>query len=261
MKEIRKRRGGFEDKLLNELKAIVARRGAEQEAMVEIATNPPIWRRRTPRLAGTAAVVAAAAAVLIFNSGGGSTSRAFAVEPQDGGGVTIRVNSPEDSKGLEAALAEAGISSQVTWLPAGMACREPHFTPSSVKTALGGTIVGLTMGGPTPAMTIGVMSADQQRDQWRAYRQGEISADDFHNSTGNITLDPAEFSPDQTVVISGSRGPYAGDPEGGYEARFAVAEGRVEPCDPVRIPDGGTLGAMNAMLKAESAQEEADPTP
>jgi hypothetical protein len=260
--ENRDKDSNFERKLLDELKTVVARQGAEQEASIESAAHAPAWRRRAPRLAvGATAAFTAAAAVLVFNSGGGNTPQAFAVEPQDGGGVTIKVNSPENSRGLEAALAEAGVRSQVTWLPAGMACREPHFTPSSVKTALGGTIVGLTMGGPAPAMTIGVMDGERLREQWRAYRQGEISEDDFHNSTGNITLDPAEFSPDQTVVISGSPGPYDGNPEGGYEARFAIAEGPVEPCDPVKIPDGGTLGAMNAMLESERASGESEETP
>lgn len=254
MKENREQGRNFEEKLLDELKGVVARQGAEQVASAETATHSPIWRRRTPQLAGgAAAVFAAAAAVLVFNSGGGNTPRAFAVEQQDGGGVTIKVNSPEDSKGLEAALAEAGIRSQVTWLPAGMACREPRFTPSSVKTALGGTIGGLTMGGPAPAMTISVMGAEQYREQRQAYQQGEISEDEFHESTGNITLDPAGFGPDQTVVISGSRGPYEGNPEGGYEARLAIAEGPVEPCDPVKVPNGGTLGAMNEVLNAEAA--------
>lgn len=258
MKENRKHGSNFEERLLDELKTVVARQGAEQGAPVEAATHSPIWRRRAPQLAGGAATVfAAAAAVLLFNSGGGNTPKAFAVEQQDGGGVTIKVNSPEDSRGLEAALAEAGIRSQVTWLPAGMTCREPRFTPSSVKTALGGTIGGLTMGGPAPAMTISVMGAEQYREQQQAYQQGEISEDEFHDSTGNITLDPTGFGPDQTVVISGSRGPYEGNPEGGYEARLAIAEGPVEPCDPVKVPDGGTLGAMNEVLNAEAAHGEA----
>ena len=262
MKEDRKDHGNFEERLLDELKTVVARQSAEQEASVETATRSPIWRRRAPQLAGgAAAVFAAAAAVLVFNSGGGNTPKAFAVEQQDGGGVTIKVNSPEDSTGLEAALAEAGIRSQVTWLPAGMACREPHFTSSSVKTALGGTIGGIVMGGPAPAMTISVMDAEQYREQWQAYQQGEISEDAFHGSTGNITLDPTKFNPDQTVVISGSRGPYAGNPEGGYEARLGIAEGPVEPCDPVRIPDGGTLGAINEVVESERASGEAETTP
>ena len=251
MKENRNDRNNFEERLLDELKTVVSQRSAEEELAAEPATHSPI-RRQAPRLAlGAAAVLVAAAGVLVFNSGGDNASQAFAVEPQDGGGVTIAVYSAEDSTGLEAALAEAGIHSQVNWLPTGMMCREPHFTPSTAKTSLGGTIGGMTVGGPGPAMTIGVMSAEQYRERWQAFQSGEISEDEFHSSTPNLSLDPAGFRPDQTVVISGYPGPYDGDPEGGFEAKFAIAEGPVEPCDPVEVPEGSTLSQMNAVLEAE----------
>lgn len=253
MKENRNQDSNFEERLLGELKDVVAQRSAEEADPAERPAPTPAWRR-APRLAiGAVAVLAAAAAVLVFSSGSDHTSKAFAVEPQGGGGVTIKIFSPEDSAGLEGALAEAGIRSQVTWLPAGMTCREPRFTPSTVKTSLGGTIGGMTMGGPAPAMTIGVMSAQQYRERWREYQRGEISEGEYHESTPNISLDPAEFRPDQTVVISGSRGPYEGNPEGGFEAHFAIAEGPVEPCEPVRTPSGGPLEETNRVLEAGSA--------
>ncbi|HET8813537.1 MAG TPA: hypothetical protein VFM51_01105 [Solirubrobacterales bacterium] len=202
-------------------------------------------------MAIVAAAVLAAAAVLVFNSGRDSTSKAFAVDPQDGGGVTIEVYSPEDGAGLEGALAEAGIRSQVTWLPAGMTCREPRFTPSRAKSPAGGGVGGMSMSGPGEAMTIGVMNPQQWRERRREYKRGEISADEYHQSTPNITFDPASFRPDQTLVISGSRGPYDGDPEGGFETQLAVAEGPVEPCEPIKVSQGGLLGAMNRVLESE----------
>ena len=251
MKEDRNH-GNFEERLLDELKAVVTRQSAEQAAPTETGAHSPPWRR-APRLAlGAAAVLAAAAAVLVFNSGSDNTSKAFAVEPQDGGGVTFKIYSPEDAAGLEGALAEAGISSQVTWLPAGMTCREPHFTPSAAKTAAGGTISAFRMAGPGQAITIGVMSAQQWDERWRGYTRGEISIDEV--STPNISLDPSSFRPDQTVVLFGSPGPYDGNPEGGFEAQFAIAEGPVEPCEPVTVADGGRLGGMNRALESESGQ-------
>jgi hypothetical protein len=237
VKEKRKQGGNFEERLLGELKAVVARRGAEQAASTESVAHSPSWRRAPRPAAGAVAVFAAAVAVLVFSSGGGNTPKAFAVEPHEGGGVTIQIYSAEDSAGLEGALAEAGIRSQVTWLPAGKSCREPRFTPSTVKTSAGGTIGGIAMGGPGKAMTIGVMSSE----------------DEYVHSAPNISLDPASFRPDQTVVISGSRGPYDGDSEGGFEARMEIAEGPVEPCEPVDSPDGGILGAMNRVSEAEAA--------
>jgi hypothetical protein len=254
VKENRKPGSNFEEQLLGELKSVVSRRGAEQEALGETAAPTPRWRR-APRLAlGALAVLAAAAAVLVFNSGGDNTPKAFAVEPQEGGGVTIAVYSPEDAAGLEGALAEAGIRSQVTWLPAGMTCREPRFTQSSVKTPAGGTIGGLAMGGPGEAMTIGVMSSQQWHVRLQEHTRGEISDQEYYASTPNISLDPASFRPDQTVVISGSRGPYDGDPEGGFEARLGIAEGPVEPCVPVSVAGGRLLGGMNRVLESEAPQ-------
>jgi hypothetical protein len=248
----------FEERLLDELKTVVAQRGAEQEISTEGAARSPAWRR-APRLAvGAGAVLTAAAAVLVFNSGSDNTSKAFAVEPQEGGGVTIKVYSPEDAAGLEGALVEAGVPSQVTWLPAGMTCREPRFTKSTVKSPLGGSIGGMGMAGPGKAMTIGLISSQGWHERRQKYLRGEIS-DAEYEAPANIVLDPASFRPDQTVVISGSRGPYEGDPEGGFEARMGIAEGPVEPCEPVKVPDGGTLGAMDRILEAEAARGSAEP--
>jgi hypothetical protein len=198
--------------------------------------------RRGPRLAlGAAVALGAVAVALIVSAGGGDSSKAFAIEPQQGGGVTIKVYSLEDASGLEGALADAGIPSQVSWLSAGTTCREPHYTPSEVKTPLGGTIGGFNGGGPE-AWTIGVMTTGQYRAERQQYARGEISAEEFFSSTGNVTLDPAEFRPNQSVVLSGSPAPYDGDPEGGTIAKFGIAEGPVEPCEPVPALPSGSGG-------------------
>jgi hypothetical protein len=253
MKENRDHDSRFEERLLDELKTVVAQRAAEQESATESGTRLPGWGRG-PRLAfGGAAVFAAAAALLVFNSGGDHASKAFAVEPQDGGGVTISVYSAEDSTGLEGALAEAGVRSQVSWLPAGMTCREGRFTPSSAKSPGGGSISGGTLAGPGQTMTIGILSPEQWGELWSRHTHGEISDEDYYASTGNINLDPAALRDDQTVVIYGSRGPYEGDSEGGFEANFAIAEGPVGPCDPVPVPAGRSLEEINKVIEAEAA--------
>ena len=226
--------------LLPDDPTLKARRAALVDAVGSGVSSPPpmpSWRRRGPRLAlGGGVALAAVAAALIVSAGGNNTPKAFAVEPQDGGGVIIKVYSAEDSTGLEGALGEAGIRSQVTWLPAGMTCREPHFTPSKAKTSLGGTIgggSGIRVGGPGEAMKIGSMSAQQWSELVREHSRGEISDAEFQDSTATFSLDPTTFRPDQTVVVSGSPAPYGGDPEGGYEAQLAIAEGPVEPCEAV----------------------------
>jgi hypothetical protein len=187
----------------------------------------PGWRPRAPRLAlGAAMAVAVIAAVLIFRAGGDPTPAAFAVEPQEGGGVTIEVYSLEDASGLEEALEDAGIRAQVTWLPPGTTCREPRFTPSIAKVPGGGSLGGVTIGGPG-TLTISVGSARRSRSK----------------PIANINLDPAAFRPDQSVVLYGFPRPFDGDPEGGFEAHFDVAEGPVEPCKPVKAP-AGSIGSI-----------------
>ena len=104
------------------------------------------------------------------------------------------------------------------------------------------------------------MSAQQYRERWREYQRGEISEGEYHESTPNISLDPAEFRPDQTVVISGAPGPYYGDPEGGYEAQFAIAAGPVEPCQPIPAPAGGSLEETNRILEAEAGEAGSAPS-
>jgi len=229
----------FEQRLLDELKAVVAERGAEQATATEGAKPTPAWRRAPRLVLGAAAVLAAAVAVLIFSSGGGNTPTAFAVEPQEGGGVRIKIYSLEDASGLEGALEEAGIEAQVTWLPAGKVCREPHYTPSVVHFPGGGSFGGMTMGGPG-GITIGIGSTKASRENFRRYKRGEISADEL----ANINLVPEAFRPDQSVVLSGTPAPYDGDPEGGSITKFGVAEGPVEPCKLIpALPSGfGAFG-------------------
>ncbi len=249
----------FERRLLDELKAVVAERGVERES-AESATTRPAWRR-APRLAlGAAAVLAAAVAVLVFSSGGGNAPRAFAVEPQQGGGVTIKIYNLEDAEGLEQALERAGIPAQVNWLPAGVTCRQRHLTPSTAKTSMGGRTGGFEMGGRGPALTIGIMSPQQYREQWRAYKRGHLSADEARETIPNISLDPESFRPDQVVVISGSANPFGGDPEGGFQAQFQVVKGPVAPCKPVPEP-ASSIGAIGIPQGAEGASSLTPPQP
>lgn len=257
MNQQRDRGGGdFEQRLLTQLKSVVAERGAEEALAGEATTSGGHWGRG-PRLALGAgvAVVGAVAAVLVVGGGGDNTSKAFAVEPQDGGGVTIKIHSLEDASGLQQALEEAGIPAQVTWLPAEMACREPHYTTSTVQTALGGSVGGFDEAGPGEALTIGVLSAEQYRERFQEFNKGEISPDEFHAMTGSVTLDPASFSPGQSVVLSGAPGPYLGDPEGGFEAHVGIAEGPVEPCDPVKT-DSHNLRSMTNIIEAERRESQ-----
>jgi hypothetical protein len=102
------------------------------------------------------------------------------------------------------------------------------------------------MSGPG-AITIAVGDRSEARKRMNEYRRGEISHDEFQASLAheaNVTLDPKAFRPDQSVVISGAPVPYDGDPEGGSITKVGVAEGTVEPCDPVPAPPGPGTNAF-----------------
>lgn len=232
--------------LLPDEATLKARRAALVEAVSprgRVPQPPPAWRRRVPRLAlGAVTAVALIAAVLILRAGGDPTPAAFAVEPRQGGGVTIEIYSLEDAEGLEQALEDAGIRAQVTWLAPGMSCDETRFTPSRAKLPGGGSLSGFVASGPG-ALTISVGSTQR-------YRRGDVLA--------NVNLDPAAFRPDQSVVLFGSPKPFAGDPEGGYEAHFQVVEGPVEPCQPVSAP-ASSIGSIP--IPKGAAGEGPDLTP
>ena len=242
MKQNRERDNDFEQRLLDRLRAVVAERGAEQQAS-EGAPSPSTWRRAPRPALGLVAALVAAVAVLVISSGSDSTPRAFAVESRQGGGVTIRVYSLEDAAGLEHALEDAGIKAQVTWLSPGTFCREPRFTPSTAKLPGGGSLGGASIGGPGE-LTISVAGTQQARKRPLA----------------NINLDPAAFRRGQSVVLWGSPRPYRGDPEGGFQAEFAVAEGQVEPCKPLAAP-AHSIGSIGIPPGAEAEDSGTVPEP
>jgi hypothetical protein len=226
----------FEERLLSRLKAEVAERGAAAEAAAASSSVAPAWRRKAPRLAFAGGVaLAAVATVLAVNAGSDSASKAFAVEPQDGGGTTFKVYGLKEAPALEQALEGAGIPAQVTWLSAGMACREPHYTPSTIKVpGTGESQGGISVEGPSSTgFTFGVGNQQQWLERANRHMHGEMSDEEFADSVPSLNLDPAAFGSDQSVVISGAPVPFAGDPEGGFEATLAIAKGPVDPCDPV----------------------------
>lgn len=133
----------FEERLLEELSAVVAARPAPGPA----ASVPTARRRVVPRgrlaVAG-GAVTAAVAAVAVFASSGDHTTAAYAVTPQPSGAVTVTIRSLADADGLQRALDDAG-------LPAVVDYRADGGGGVGCAAAPGGGAVtgGTTAGGPT----------------------------------------------------------------------------------------------------------------
>lgn len=243
-----------------DLDAAAAREVAEAEAAMSS------WRRRRARLA-LASVVAlvGVTAALIVSAGGDNAPAAFAVEPQPGGGVKLEIYSLGDPEGVERALEEAGIASQVNYLEAGMTCREPHYQPSMAMLHTLGS-------GPQPQpwagfdyesmdgpLTIAIGNYPQRREMdeelRKAVRQGDRSAP---ADAPSFVVDPTGFRPDQTLILSSSptpdgyRQPVLPDSVSGGRietesvspvqidtvGQVRVAEGEVDPCEPVPAADG-----------------------
>jgi hypothetical protein len=246
---------------------------AAAKAAAPRAAARPSWRRRGPRLAlGGGIALAAVAAALIVSAGGDNTPSAYAVETQPGGGIRLQIFDLGDPEGVEQALEEVGINSQVNYLDAGMTCREPHYQPSM---ALLRTLqdhqpqpqpwAGFNYESDDGPLTIAIGDYRQRREMdeeiHEAYRQGDRSLAEFPS----FVIDPTGFRSDQTLIMSSSpapegyRQPIPPDALDGTEyptgraqidtvGQVRVAEGEVGPCDPVpasggevpvRAPEGG----------------------
>jgi hypothetical protein len=129
----------FEDKLLTELREVVAERAA----------TPIDVRRKRPKrvLVGIAAclTLAAGTAVAVPMLGGEQAmSPAYAVTTQADGKVRVRIYNFTDAAGLEKRIRAAGVPADVTVLPAGKTCRRTpapviHELPDAVLTSVGWT--------------------------------------------------------------------------------------------------------------------------
>jgi hypothetical protein len=185
----------FESRLLSELQQLVTERPAPSRAR---AARPRRARRRllTASAAAAGTAVAVAAGVLVL-SDAGHPSAAYAVERAPDGTVTVEIRSLRDAAGLERKLNEAGVRAKVDYLPLGMMCREPRFTP---------------------ARSGGRFSASQR-----------IRPD----GTATFTLDPRQLSANDTLVITSSSGTPAGK-RPVSSLGIAIARGDVAPCTPVK---------------------------
>ena len=190
--------GGYEERLLGELRALVEERAADDAAVQPSihgrAGGPwrpgaPSWR---PALGGVAAAAAAATGVMVFAGGDGARA-AYAVEPHPDGSITVEIRELRDAAGLESKLRAAGVPAEVDYLPMGKACREPR-----------------------------------SRQPTRGPSNGGLAT----REDGSVvfTLDRNSVRPGQTLLVTTQ-----GDRSLG-SIGMSIAEGPVEPCVPVDAP-------------------------
>jgi hypothetical protein len=212
-------RGGFEERLLAELRGLVA---AQPSSPGRGRRSPGAWLaappRRRPALLGGAAVLAAGAAVAGVALLSGGASAAYAVSTNDDGTVTVEISSLADAAGLQRELGEAGVRAVVQYLPPGKACKDSWFTQAESPGGPG------SPGGEPPT-------------------KGGVQ----HTPDGSTRFTISRhLSADQTLVIMTQTSAGPGVPagaEGPSSIGVALAKGQVGSCEVVDAPAGsGPLG-------------------
>jgi len=189
----------FEDRLLAELRQVVAERPAPSRPAARPASSPfATGRLRRPRLLlGGGAAAAVTAAVVLASVGSDQVTPAFAIDRQADGDVTVTINRLSDSADLERELRAAGIPAVVNYTPLGKACRQPRGRPAAAPNhPVGSRVSGTSIGGRSTTFTI-------SRDM---------------------------VAPGQTLVIQTSGG------AGVTSVGMGVVEGPVSPCVLVDAP-------------------------
>jgi hypothetical protein len=139
----------FEDRLLAELRQVVAARTASEAVAGS-------RRRRAPRLLlGGAATAVVTGTLLFVAAGGDRVPPAFAIERQPDGNVTVKINRLSDADGLQRQLRAAGIAAVVNYTPLGKACREPRGRRAAPpQSPTGASVSGSSATGHASSFTI-----------------------------------------------------------------------------------------------------------
>jgi hypothetical protein len=126
--------GGFEQRLLRELRHVVADGAASAPVSPDPALAGTGRKRRRWPLALAGGLAAAIAALFLSGSpfGGDDGGRAWAVTSNDDGTVSVEIDSLTDAAGLQRKLNEAGIPALVQYLPPGKTCAGGELSPPPV---------------------------------------------------------------------------------------------------------------------------------
>jgi hypothetical protein len=233
--------GGFEERLLAELRRLVAEGPSPAAVHTSPARRPaPPWRRRPLALGGGLAAAAAAATIAGLSLDGGEGA-AWAVAPNADGSVTVKINSLSDADGLERKLAAAGVPALVQYLPAGRACAGEHGNGESFPPAADGKEAVTEERGlgaaPPGASDRGLDRAGAPAADAR--HGAKVQTDMRMDQDGGVefTIDPPA-SRGQTLVITSQTLPAGrGLSVDGAALSIEHVKGEARPCQVVDAPE------------------------
>jgi hypothetical protein len=241
--------GGFEQRLLRELRQVVAHNSPAAPAERGTPARPSRFGRGLRiSLAAGAAAAAAIAVVSAVSIGGGGGSKAWAVSSNPDGTVTVTIKSLADAAGLQQKLAEAGIRSLVQYVPPGKTCAggELSAPPGAVTQTKGdpsapppagarGQEYGFSSGGGKGA-DAGPVTESTGVPPSGQHPSGSESLGVRTLADGSVefTISPAANS-DDTLVIR-SQGAPAGPSQGPSAVSVSQVQGQAQPCKLVDSP-------------------------
>lgn len=212
----------FEDRLLHELRNVVAAEAAGEDRRRSRTWGGP---RRLAVTAAAATLVAVAAVAAVELVSGGPAA-AYAVNKNDDGTVTVEISSLTDAAGLQQKLRDAGINAVVQYLPPGKACKQPWPTSTPGTPS--------SPGGQSGALRGGV---EHTGDRTRFTISNDLPAGDTLVITTQVG-GPSEATGPSAIGIT-------------------LAHGEVQPCEVVDAPPGSPpFGAPPAGARVHT---EGDP--
>ena len=187
----------FEERLLHELRAVVAARPTPPAA------SPRPSRRPRLMLAASGGFAAVAAAVVLVSSDGG-VSPAYAVDKEPDGSVTVHIKSLNDAAGLQSKLRAEGVPAVVSYATGpgvpGCAAQDGGDGPVTTQAPEKGTSRSTGDDGPT-FQTGGTAP---KGDVARANVTSTVRTD---SDGTTFNLNPGTLKPGEQVYVTTAGGP------------------------------------------------------
>lgn len=193
-------RASFEDRLLVELRALVAERPAPT-----VAHRPRPRRTRIGLAVAGGAAAATVAAVALVAGSGDRPSNAYAVERLADGAVSVSINSLSDADGLERKLREAGVPAVVDYDPTGgpgcVGAESAAGADRSGKATTGPSVESHNDAGTAAAPSLSTSGGEAPGGSGKATTRISHTGDGIA-----FTIDPGDLRPGEEVYITTATG-------------------------------------------------------